>query len=111
MKKILYSSQKYVIKAISILSNMTNSILKASDADNGGYLDYVNLVKLCLNTITLLSHISAEFTRKGKHNLRNIVHLDFLALCGPKPGTTAAKVKPKNQRSAFLLGENLKTGS
>ena len=87
---------------------MTNSILKASDADNGGYVDHVDLVKSCLNTITLLSHISAKFTRKRKHNLRNIVHSDILALCAPKPGNTAAKVKPKNQRSTFLLGDNLK---
>ena len=87
---------------------MTNSILKASDADNGGYVDHIDLVKSCLNTITLLSHISAEFTRKRKHNLRNIVHSDILALCAPKPGNTAAKVKPKNQRSTFLLGDNLK---
>ena len=61
---------------------MTNSVLKASDADNGGSLDNVNLVKSCLNTIALLSHISAELTRKRKYNLRNIVHSDFLALCG-----------------------------
>ena len=35
-------------------------------------------------------------------------HPDFLALCEPKPGNTEAKVKPKNQRSTFLLGDNLK---
>ena len=68
----------------------------------------MNLVKSCLNSATLLSYISAEFTRKGEHNLRNIVHSDIFALCGPKPGTTAAKAKPKNQRSTFLLGDNLK---
>ena len=94
-EQTLYSNQNYVIKAISVLSNMTNLILKASDADNGGSLDHVNLVKLCLKTTTLLSHISAEFTRKRKHNLINIVYSDFLVLCGPKPHTTAAKVKPK----------------
>ena len=103
-KKGLYSSQNYVIKAISQLSNMTNSILKTSGADTGGSLDHVSLVKSCLNTITLLSHISADFTRKRKHNLKNIAYADFLALYGPKPGTTAAKIKPKNQRSTFLLG-------
>ena len=107
-EKSLYSSQNYVIKAISILSDMTNSILKTSDADTGGSLDHVSLVKSCLNTITLLSHILADFTRKRKHNLKNIVHSDSLALCGPKPGTTAAKIEPKNQRSTFLLEENLK---
>ena len=107
-EKSLYSSQNYVIKAISILSNMANSIVKASDADNGGSLDRVSLVRSCLNTITHLSHISAEFTRKRKHSLRNIVHSDFLALFEPKPGTIAAKIKPKNERSTFLLGDNLK---
>ena len=79
--KSLYLSQNYVIKAISILSNMANSILKASDTDNGGSLHHLNLLKLCLNTITLLSHISEELTRKRKkNNLRNIVCSDFLAL-------------------------------
>ena len=107
-EKSLYSSQNYVTKAIPKLSNMTKSILKASDADNGGSLDHVSLVKSSLNTITLLSHISGEFTRKRKYNLKNIVHSGFFALCGPKPGTTAAKVKPQNQRSTFLLGDNLK---
>ena len=94
-EKSLNSSQNDMIKAISILSNLKNSILKASDADNGGSLDHVRLVKLCLNTITLLSHISVELTGNRKHNLRNIAHSDFLAFCGPKPGTTAAKVKPE----------------
>ena len=69
-EKSLYSSQNYVIKAISILSNMTNPILKTSDADNSGSMDHVSLVKSYLNTIILLSHISAEFTRKRKHNLK-----------------------------------------
>ena len=87
---------------------MTNSILKASDADNGGSLDHVSLVKSCQNTVTLLSHILTEFTRKRKHNLGNIAYSDFLALCWPKPGTTATKVKPKNQRFTFLIGDNLK---
>ena len=30
------------------------------------------------------------------------------SLCGAKPGTTAAKVKPKSQLFAFLLGDNIK---
>ena len=55
-----------------------------------------------------MSHFSAEFTRKRKHNLRNIVHSDFCALGGPKSGTTIARVKPKNQWSTLLLGDNLK---
>ena len=83
------------MKAISIISNLTDSNFKASDAVNGGSLYHVNLVESCLNTTTLLSHTSEEFTRKRKIYLRNIVHSDILALCGPKPGTIAAKVKPK----------------
>ena len=89
-EKSLYSSHNFVIKSIAIVSNMANSILAASDADNGGSLDHVNLVKSCMSTITLLSHISAEFTRKRQNNLRNIVHPDYLILCGPKPGTAVS---------------------
>ena len=48
---------------------MTNLILKASDAYIGGSLDHINIVKWCLNTITILSNILAEFTSKRKHNL------------------------------------------
>ena len=107
-EKGLYSSHNFVIKAIAMLSEMANSILTASDADSGGSLDHVNLVKTCMNTITLLSHISAEFTRKRQNNLRNVVHYDYLVLCGPKPGTSAAKVKPKNPRCTFLLGDDLR---
>ena len=58
-EKILYSSQNFVIKAISILSNVTNLTSKTSDADNGGALDHVKVVRPCLNTITLVSYISA----------------------------------------------------
>ena len=87
---------------------MVNSILKASGADNGRSLDHVKLIKSCLNTIIFLNRVSAEFTRKRKNNLRNTVHSDFLAPCAPKLGTTTAKVKPKNQRSTFLSGDNLK---
>ena len=43
-EKGLYSSQNFVIKAISIVSNMADSAL-ASDDDKGGFLDHVNLVK------------------------------------------------------------------
>ena len=81
-EKGLYSSQNFVIKAISIVSNMADSAL-ASDDDKGGFLDHVNLVKSHLSTIAFLSHVSAEPSRKRKNNLRNIVHADFLALCGP----------------------------
>ena len=57
--------------------------------------------------MTLLSDTSAEFTRKRKNNLRNKVHSDFIALCGPKPGTTAAKVEPKKSTVYLPLRVNL----
>ena len=68
----------------------------------------VNIVQACMNGITLLDHASAEFERKRKNNLRNIVHKDFSALCGPKPRSAACKAKPRNTRSKYLLGDNLK---
>ena len=52
-----------------------------------------------MNGITLLGYNSAEFERKRKNNLRNIVHGDFVALCGPKPGSAAYKAKPRNTQS------------
>ena len=58
-EKGLYSSQNFVIKAISIVSNMADSAL-ASDDDKGGFLDHVNLVKSRLSTIAFLSHVSAQ---------------------------------------------------
>ena len=50
----------------------------------------------------------AEFEPKRKNNLRNIVHRDFVALCGPKPGSVAYKSKPRTTQSKYLLGYNLK---
>ena len=89
-EKSLYYSQNFVVKAITIMSNIANSVLLASD--NGpwdGPINHINIVKACMNEIALLSHAWAEFEQKRKNNLRNIVHRDFVALCGPKPGSAA----------------------
>ena len=50
---------------------------------------------------TLESNFGRIYLEKKK-NLRNIVHLVFLGLCGPNLGTSAGNVKPRNQRSTFL---------
>ena len=42
-----------------------------------------------MNGITLLGHVLEEFEWKRKNIIRNIVHRDFVALCGPKPGSAA----------------------
>ena len=108
-EKSLYSSQGFVVKTITIRSDIANSVLLISDnGPSGGPIDHVNIVKACMNRITLLGHVPAEFERKHKNNLRNIVHKDFVALCGSKPGSAACKAKLKNTRSKYLLGGNLK---
>ena len=108
-EKSLYSSQNFVVKAITIMSDIANSVLLASeDGPSGGPINHINIVKACMNGITLLGHVSAEFERKRKNNLRNIVHRDSVALCGPKPGSAAYKAKPRNTQSKYLLGDNLK---
>ena len=108
-KKSLYSSQNFLVKTITVMSDIANSVLLASDnGPSGGPINHTNIVKACMIGITLLGHISAKFERKRKSNLRNIVHKDFVALCGPKPGSTAYKGKPRNTRSKYLLGDNLK---
>ena len=61
-----------------------------------------------MNGIPLLGHVLTEFERKRKNNLRNIVHRDFVILCGRKPDSAAYKAKPRNARSKYLLGDDLK---
>ena len=78
---------------------MAASDLKPLDNNKGGSLDHVNLVRSCLSTSILLNHALGEFSRKKK-DLRNIVHANFLALCGPKPRTTSLKTKTKNHQSS-----------
>ena len=82
------------------MSDIANSVLLGSDnGPSGGPINHVNTVKACMNGTTLLGHVSAEFERKRKKKLRNIFHKDFVALCGPKPGSAAYKAKPRNTRS------------
>ena len=108
-EKKLYSSQNFVVKAITIMSDIANSVLLASDnSPSGGPINHVDMVKASMNGITLLDHVSAEFEQKRKNNLRNIFHRGFVALCGPKPGSAAYKAKPRNTRSKYLRGDNLK---
>ena len=91
------------------MSDIANSVLLASDnGPSGGPINHINKVKACMNGITLLGYVSSEFERKRKNNLRNIVHWDFVALCGPKPDSAAYKAKPRNTQSKYLLGDNLK---
>ena len=73
-----------------------------------GPINHTNIANACVNGITLLGHVLAEFERKRKNNLRNIVHRDFVASCGPKPGSAADKAKPRNTQSKYLLGDNVK---
>ena len=105
----LFNSSCYVTKAIAILANSADHILQA--VDDRVSVNHNMLVKDCLNAVTLLSHISAEFTNKRLSNMRNIVSEEYLSLCGPKPGTSAAKGKPKNPGTVHLLGDDLKSAS
>ena len=108
-EKNLCSSPNFVVRAITIVSDIANSVLLASDnSPSGAPINHINIVKTCMNGINLLGHVSAEFERKRKNNLRNIVHRDFVALCGPKLGSAAYKAKPRNTQSKYLLGDNLK---
>ena len=96
-EKNLYSSQK----TITIMSDIANSVLLASNSGPSGEpINHVNIFKACMKGIT--------FERKCKSNLRHIVHINFVALCGPKPDSPAYKAKPRNTRSNYLLGDNLK---
>ena len=59
-EKSLYSCQNFIVKATTIMSDIANSVLLASDNDtSGGPINYVNIVKTCMNRIILLGHVSA----------------------------------------------------
>ena len=108
-EKNLPSSQNFVVKTIAIMSDIANSVLLRSDnGASGGPINHVDTFKPCMNGITLLGHLSAEFERKPKKKLQNSIHKDFVALCGPKPGSAGYKAKPRNTGSNYLLGDNLR---
>ena len=91
------------------MSDIAKSVLSASgNGPSGGPINHVNIVKACMNRITLLGHVLAEFERKRKNNLQSIFLKDFVALYGPKPGSAGYKAKPGNSRSKYLLDDNLK---
>ena len=61
-EKSLYSSQNFVVKAITIMSDIANSVLLASDnGPSGGTINHINIIKGCMNGITLLGHVLEEF--------------------------------------------------
>ena len=68
-EKSLYSSQNFVVKAITIMSDIANSVLLASDnGPSGGPINHINH----MNGITLLDHVSAEFERKRKNTYETL---------------------------------------
>ena len=109
-EKAFYATQNYVGKSITIFSKIGEMILNDSDkSDTGSSLNYKDLLQMCVHGSTLLGHVQAELTQKRKNNLRSIVHPNYVGLCGPRPGSQAAKKKPKNIESQYLLGDNLKS--
>ena len=69
-EKSLCSSQNFVIKTITIMSDIVNSVLLTSNnGPSGGLINHVNMVQACMNRITLLGHVSAELEQKRKNNL------------------------------------------
>ena len=90
---------------------MTNSILKALDADKWWILGPCELSKIVPEYCnTLESHFSIVYKKKETQPKKYSSFRLSCPLFGPKPGTTAATVTPKNNRSNFLLGNNLRQG-
>ena len=58
-----------------------------------GSVDHVNIMKACINEITLWGHISAELESKKKNKLQNIFYTEFVILYGSKSLSSASKVK------------------
>ena len=74
-------------------------------------MDPKNVVCECLSAITLIGSSAAELAQKHRNNVRKLCADEFQSLCGPAPGTPAAKKKPANKGSVWLLGDDLKAAS
>ena len=107
-EKQLYNSQNYVQKTINILAGLGQNLLDDSDSQ-GGAVNHKDMVQKCIHAVTLLGHVQAELSQKRRNNIRSIVNHNYAALCGPRPGSQAAKRKPKNEKCEYLLGDSLKT--
>ena len=57
---------------------------------------------------TFLSHVQAEMSQRRRNNITSIVQLQYVSLCGPKPGSKTAMQKLKNIDLEHLLGDDLK---
>ena len=107
-EKQLYNTQNYVQKTISILAGLGQNLLDDSDSLQGGAVNHKDTVQKCLHAVTLLGHVQAEMSQKRRNNIRLIVNYNYASLCGPQPGSQAAKKKPRNQKSEYLLGDSFK---
>ena len=94
-------------KALAITSQMTDAVLNDADArENGTSPNHKKVIQMGIHATTLLSHIQAEMSQQRRNNI-SIVELQYVSLCGPKPGSKAAMQKPKNTDSEHLLGDDL----
>jgi len=105
-----YSSSNMSCFAISILSKLANEAYVAT-LDGGAQLDPKKVVKDCLSAITLIGTTAAETAQKRRNNVRKLCADEYKALCGPAPGSAAAKKRPQNKGSEYLLGDDLKSAS
>jgi hypothetical protein len=88
-----------------ILSKIANDALVAKQNNTEHNVEV--LIKDCVNAVTLLGHSTAELAQKRRNNIQSLVQSELQSLCGPRPGTSDAKKKPKNQGTGFLLGDDL----
>ena len=105
-----YSSSNMSCFAISILSKLANDAYVAT-LDGGAPLDPKKVVKECLSAITLIGTTAAETAQKRGNNIRKLCADEYKGLCGPAPGSAAAKKRPQNKGSEYLLGDDLKSAS
>jgi hypothetical protein len=107
----LYASSNIASFAISLLSKLADSAYAATLGKDAKKLDPKQVVRECLSAITLIGASAAEMAQKRRNNIRKLCADDFQSLCGPAPGTPAAKKKSTNKGTEFLLGDDLKSAS
>ena len=62
-EKSLYSVQKYVAKALAIISQLTDAVLNDADTrENGTSLNHKKVTQMGIHATTLLGHVQAEMS-------------------------------------------------
>ena len=96
-EKSFYEIQSVLLKATTAITRTMDDALKADEESK--VINTKNVVKNCLDAVTLLGYATSELSNKRKQNVRTSLNPQFRDLCNPNREVTE-----------FLLGDDLQKG-